>query len=205
MADERHKDGHVVHDRRHRGDEETVPEAEPSNEIERLKQEAAEAKERYLRTLAEFENAKKRLQREKEEFSKYAAEAVLRELLPIVDSLDHALVAVDPSTRPAAAGLARDSAPAGLRKQPGMEVIVQGVQLIHKQLLALLEKEGIKRIATVGEPFDPHRHEAVSQVEAQDGQADGTIVEEVQVGYTMHGKVIRPAMVKVAQQTTEHP
>ena len=185
MADERHKDGHVVHDRRHRGDEETAPEAEPSNEIERLKQEAAEAKERYLRTLAEFENAKKRLHREKEEFSKYAAEAVLRELLPIVDSLDHALVAVD--------------------KQSDPEAVIKGVHLIYRQLLGLLEKEGIKRIATVGEPFDPHRHEAVAQVEAQGGQADGTIVEEVQVGYTMHGKVIRPAMVKVAQQTTEHP
>ncbi len=183
MSDKRHHEPVVAHD-----------------ELERLRQEAATAKDQYLRTLAEFENAKKRLHREKEEFSKYAAESLVRELLPIMDSLDQALVAVDPSTRPAMAGLARDSAPAGLRKQPDMEAILKGIQLIHRQLLKLLEKEGVQRIPTVGEAFDPHRHEAVAQVEPSDGQADNTIAEEVHVGYTMHGKVIRPAIVKVAKR-----
>lgn len=202
MTDERHKDAHVVHDRRHRDEED--PAAERVDEIERLKQEAKEAKEQCLRTLAEFENTKKRLHREKDEFSKYATEAVLRELLPIVDSLDQALVAVDPATRPSTgSGLARDSAPTGLRKPSDMEGIVQGVQLIHKQLLVLLEKEGVKRIATVGERFDPHFHEAVAEVEAGEGTADGAIVEEVHVGYTMHGKVIRPAMVKIAKTSSQ--
>jgi len=178
------------------------------DELERLKQEAAQAKDQYLRTLAEFDNTKKRLHREKEEFARYAAESMVRQLLPIMDSLDQALVAVDPSTRPStSSGLARDSAPragdatdapAGLRKQADFQVFVQGVQLIHRQLLGLLDKEGVKRIPTVGEPFDPHKHEAVAQVAAGDGVADDTVAEEVQVGYTMHGKVIRPAMVKVA-------
>ena len=197
-----------------------------AEESERLKHEAKQAQDQYLRALAEFENTKKRLHREKEEFVKYAAETMLRELLPIVDSLDQALVAVDPSTGPAEAGLARsfdtaqdrvpsesrgtqDSAqqvdregygvPAGLRKQADVQAVLKGVQLIRQQLLKLLEKEGVKRIPTVGEPFDPHRHEAVAKVEAADGTPDETIVEEVQVGYTMHGKVIRPAMVKVAK------
>ena len=174
-----------------------------SNDVERLKEEAKHAKDQYLRTLAEFENTKKRLHREQEEFVKYAAETMVRELLPIVDSLDQALVAVHPSTRPANAELARDSAPAGLRKQSDVDAIIKGVQLIHRQLLGLLEKEGVKRIATVGERFDPHKHEAVAQVERDDGTADDAIVEEVQVGYTMHGKVIRPAIVKIAKRIAD--
>ena len=152
--------------------------APSSEEMERLKTEAQQAKDQYLRTLAEFENTKKRLHREKEEFARYASETVVRELLPIVDSLDHALVAVD--------------------KQSDPQAIIKGVHLIYRQFLGLLDKEGVKRIPTVGETFDPHKHEAVAQVETQDGTADGTILEEVQVGYTMHGKVIRPAIVKVA-------
>ena len=137
--------------------------------------------ERSLRQLADLDNAKKRLQREKEEFSRYASEKVIRELLPIIDSLSQALVAVD--------------------KQSGPQAVVQGVHLIYRQLLGLLEREGVRRIPTVGEPFDPHRHEAVAQVETAAHAADGTIVEEVHVGYTMHGKVLRPAMVKVAKKS----
>ena len=149
-----------------------------AEELERLKQEVKQAKDQYLRTLAEFDNAKKRLSREKEEFARYASETVVRDLLPIVDSLDQALVAVD--------------------KQSDPQAVIKGIHLIYRQLLGLLEQEGVKRISTVGEPFDPHKHEAVGQVEA-DGQPENTVVEEIQVGYTMHGKTIRPAMVKVAK------
>ncbi len=189
--------------------EEAPAEHEPE-QLARLQEEVKQAKDQYVRTMAEFENTKKRLHRDKEEFAKYAAESLIRELLPIVDSLDHALVAVDPSTPPArlaspneAAGVARDSAPAGLRKQPDTDAVIEGVRLIRQQLLGLLAKEGVQRIPTVGEPFDPHKHEAVGQVEATDGQADSTVAEEVHVGYTMHGKVIRPAMVKIAKKIAE--
>ena len=150
-----------------------------ADELERLKREAAQAKDQYLRTLAEMDNTKKRLHREKEEFVRYAAESMVRQLLPIMDSLNQALVAVDKPSDP--------------------QAVVKGVHLIYRQLLGLLDKEGVTRIPTVGEPFDPHRHEAVAQVEAGNGVADDTVAEEVQVGYTMHGKVIRPAMVKVAK------
>ena len=188
MADEhgeRHKDAHVVHDRRQRAEVSPDAKAEaPQGEVDRLRREASEAREHYLRALADVDNTKKRLQREKEESSKYAAETIIRELLPILDSLDQAVTAVD--------------------AQSQANAVVKGVHLIYRQLLGLLEKEGVKRIVTIGQPFDPHQHEAVGHVEAKDGQADGTIVEEVQVGYTMHGKVIRPAMVKVANTTSEH-
>lgn len=151
-------------------------------EYDRLTQQAKQAQDEYVRAVAEFDNTKKRLHREKEEFAKYAAESLVRELLPILDSLDQALVAVD--------------------KQSDPQSVIKGVHLIYRQLLGLLNKEGVARIPTVGEPFDPHRHEAVAQVDAQDGVKDQTVVEEVQVGYTMHGKIIRPAMVKVAKKSS---
>jgi molecular chaperone GrpE len=152
-------------------------------ELERLRQELQAAKDQYVRAVAEFENTKKRLHRETEEFAKYAAEGVIRALLPIIDSLDQALIAVD--------------------KQSDPEAVIKGVHLIYRQLLGLLEREGVKRIPSVGAPFDPHQHEAVAQVEAGNGAADDHVAEEVQVGYTMHGKVLRPAMVKVAKTSPE--
>ncbi|MBI2093578.1 MAG: nucleotide exchange factor GrpE, partial [Candidatus Omnitrophica bacterium] len=156
-----------------------------NQELETLRQQAKEAQDKYLRTVAEFENTRKRLQREKEEFTKFAAQSLVRELLPIMDGLSQALVAVD--------------------KQSDPEAVVKGVHLIYRQLLGVLEEQGVKRISTIGELFDPHLHEAVDQVAATDGQAEGKIVEEVHTGYTMHDKVIRPAMVKVAkkQQTAD--
>ncbi|MDP3722025.1 MAG: nucleotide exchange factor GrpE [Candidatus Omnitrophota bacterium] len=151
-------------------------------EVQRLTRELQQAKEQYVRTLAEFDNARKRLHREKEEFVRYAAEAIVGRLLPIVDSLDHALAAVDKVVDP--------------------QAVVKGVQLIHRQLLDVLEREGIKRILSVGEAFDPNQHEAIAQVETKDGMAENTVVEEIQVGYTLHGKVLRPAMVKVAKKSS---
>lgn len=136
-------------------------------------------KDQYLRSLADLENTRKRLAREKEEFVKYAAETLVRGLLPIVDSLDQALVAAE--------------------KRAEAADLVKGVQLIHRQLLALLQQEGVERMRVVGEPFDPHRHEAVAHVDTTDGAQDGQVVEELHVGYTMHGKVLRPAMVKVGK------
>ena len=161
-------------------DEADAEKAPPQpGEMERLRQELAQAKDRQLRALAETENARKRLQREKEEFARFAAEGLIRALLPVIDSLDQALATVD-------------------KQAEANQAVIKGVHLIHRQLHGVLQKEGVARIPTVGEPFDPHLHEAVAQVEAKDGIADHTVVEEVHVGYTMHGKVLRPAMVKVA-------
>ena len=183
MSDKPKPGAHTSHESHAKPTHREESKSAPADDLQRLRDEAQQAKDQYLRTLAEFENTRKRLQREKEEFVKFAAESMVRELLPIVDSLDHALVAVD--------------------KQSDPQAIIKGVHLIYRQLLGLLEKEGVKRIPTVGEPFDPHKHEAVAQIESTDGTPDDTIVEEVQVGYTMNGKVVRPAMVKVAKKATE--
>ena len=174
---------YVVRDKRRAEHEEPgAPgtDASPTLDVATVQEQLKQAEDRHLRAVAEFENTKKRLQREKEEFTKYAAEAVLRELLPILDVLDQALVAVEKGSDP--------------------EAMAKGIHLIHRQLLGVLGKEGGKRIATVGERFDPHLHEAVGHVPADAQHADGVIAEEVHAGYTLQGKVIRPAMVKIATQ-----
>jgi molecular chaperone GrpE len=167
----------------HRTREEADDDKTVLNDVERLQQELSQAKDQQLRALAETENVRKRLQREKEEFVRFAAEGLILSLLPVIDSLEQALIAVD-------------------KQQDANQAVLKGVHLIHRQLHGVLQKEGVERIPTVGQPFDPHLHEAVAQVEAGDGTPDHTITEEVQVGYTMHGKVIRPAMVKVAVKPT---
>ena len=167
----------------HHEEKPILPQTETADEgLKKLQAEAEKAKDQYLRTLADLENTRKRLHREKEEFVRYAAESVIRELLPIVDSLDHALVAVD--------------------KQSDPQAVIKGVHLIYRQLLGVLAKEGVKRIPTIGETFDPNHHEAVAHVDAIDGQKDNQVVEEVQVGYMMNDRLIRPAMVKVAKKAT---
>ena len=152
-------------------------------EIEKLRQELAQAKEEKLRLLADFDNSRKRLQREKEEYTRYAAEGIIRELVSITDSLTQAIIAVD--------------------KQPHEDAVVKGVHLIQQQLAALLTKEGVKRAPGVGEKFDPHVHEAVAHVTVESTEEDGKIIEEVQTGYLLNGKLLRPALVKVAKAQTQ--
>ena len=147
-----------------------------------------QTKDQYLRALADIENTKKRLARDRDEAAKWAAERMIRELLPILDSFGQALRTIED-----ARAQSHDEAAAKF-----LPAVQAGVELIHRQLLALLAREGVTPIEAVGQPFDHHRHEAVAQVAAADGQPDGTVVEELQVGYMMHGKLIRPAVVKVA-------
>lgn len=153
--------------------------ADTQKELECLQAELHEAKDQHLRVLAEADNMRKRLQREKDAFTKFAAESLVRQLLPLVDSLDQALSAVD--------------------SHATSDALTRGVELIQQQLVGVLKREGVERIPAVGEIFDPNQHEAVEHVEAGDGIAINTIVEEVHAGFMMHGQVLRPAMVKVAK------
>ena len=179
--DPKKSEGYVVRDRRASGDADApVQPPKDAESVEQLRQEVQQLKDQYLRTLADVDNIKKRIQREKEEFLQFAAEGFVRELLPIIDGLDQAVAAVD--------------------KQADAKAIIKGVHMIYRQLLGMLEKEGVTRIPTVGHVFDPHLHEAVGHVEPHNGEADGMIVEEIHVGYTMHGKVVRPSLVKIAKQ-----
>lgn len=153
-------------------------------ELEEARAESVEAHERSLRMLAELDNTKKRLEREKDHYVKFAAERMIRDLLPILDSFQQAV------------GKAVEHA----ESRNEAEAVTKGMRLIYDQLLRLIEKEGVTRMETLGKPFDPNQHEAVLQVPVEEGQEPDHVVEELQVGYTMHGKVIRPAMVKISTQ-----
>ena len=151
-----------------------------SRELDQKTKEAAEANEKYLRTYADFENYRKRMQRDLAEFRKYANEQFALELLPVVDHLGLALKH------------AGESGDAG----EGMQ---QGVVLVYKQLRDVLEKFGVKQFSAAGEPFNPAQHDAMMQV-ATDEVAENTVVQVMQDGYLYHEKVLRHAKVSVSKQ-----
>lgn len=146
-------------------------------EIDKLQAEKTELINTLQRLQADFENFRRRTRQEKEDFYKYASESVLSQLLPIVDNFERALA----------------SAKSGESKN-----IIPGVEMIFRQLLQMMEKEGMAPIEAVGCPFDPNIHEAVMQVEDKNCPKD-TVLEELQKGYTLKGKLLRPSVVKVSQ------
>jgi molecular chaperone GrpE len=165
-------------------DETTPPTTErtPDVEIAELRRELAEQQDRVLRALAETENVRRRVERTADERVKYANEAVLRDLLPILDNFDRALAAA--------------------RTGGGAAGVVEGVELIQRELLRVLERHGLTRYSAVGQPFDPSRHEAIAQVPSTDAAA-GTVVTETAPGYLLNGRVLRAALVAVAAAPDE--
>jgi len=153
--------------------------------LEQKTKEAAEANEKYLRTYADFENYRKRMQRDLAEFRKYANEQLVLELLPVVDHLGLAL---------------KHGAEAGEAAQ-GLQ---QGVEQVYKQLRDVLEKSGVKRFSAEGEPFDPAKHEAMMQVLTAD-VPENTVVQVFQDGYLYHEKVLRHAKVSVSKKPQPEP
>lgn len=148
-------------------------EEKPSLEVE-----LSELKDRYLRLYAEFENYKKRVQREKEDLIKYGNEALLYEILPVIDNLEMAL---KHSTNNISEGL------------------VRGVEITLREFQRVTEKFGLTSISAMGKPFDPSVHHAMSQVERADVD-DKTVVEEFRKGYKLGDKVLRPSLVAVSKR-----
>lgn len=148
-------------------------------DLGRLQQELEDLRDRSLRTLADYENYRKRVERERTESRRYAGFEVLRELLEVVDNLERAVAA------------------------PGsVDELKQGVELILKQLHDLLRRAGVRPVPAVGEPFDPNMHEAVSR--DQDATVDQpTVTAEHQPGFWMHERLLRPAVVSVAMPADE--
>lgn len=154
------------------GDQEQVLD----DETEKLKAEIEEHKQRLLRTQADYDNFRRRTVKEKEELGKYASAKLIAELLPVIDNFERALGSV-PDV-PEAASYAK------------------GVEMIFRQLEGVLKAEGLVAMESVGTPFNPEYHQAIMQVES-DEYEEGDVVEEVQKGYMLKDKVLRPAMVKV--------
>jgi molecular chaperone GrpE len=145
-------------------------------EVQKLRLERDTLLDRVARLQAEFENARKRAVREQQEFRDFAASDAIKAILPVLDSFERALQAAH-------------SAKSDLRS---------GVELIHKQLHDALQKLGLRPIPAKGEQFDPHVHEAVEMVDTTEA-ADHEILEELQRGYKLKERLLRPAMVKVAR------
>ena len=166
------------------GEVEQLPEG-PVETLESLRealsaksQELERFQERLLRLQAEFDNYRKRMAREKAEFLKFAHEGLVLEFLPILDNLERALSAA--------------------RAEDGSTPLIEGIEMIARLFRSALEKAGVKPMEAVGKPFDPTYHQAVAQVESSEEEAN-VVVEEIQKGYLIEGRVLRPAMVKVSR------
>jgi len=142
----------------------------------KLAAENEENRNRYLRAQADFDNFRRRSRQEKEEFAAYANTKIIEEMLPVLDIFNMALKSSE---------------------NTDTKMLLQGIEMVHRQFIGVLEKEGLQPIEAVGQTFDPNVHEAVMNIESD--QPANTVVEELRKGYRLKEKVIRPAMVKVSQ------
>lgn len=155
-------------------------EVDPAERVAALERELHERREDLLRERAEVENFKRRMQREKSEALRFALEPLLRDLLPVVDNLERALEHGESAS------------------------LLDGIKMVHKGLLDALERSGVARLDTVGTPFDPSLHEAISQAESAEF-APGAVIAQHQPGYKLHDRLVRPALVTVNARKADAP
>ena len=156
-----------------------LPEEDPQTEEENLAKQLEELKDKYLRTVAEFENFKRRTLKEKTELILNGGEKTITAILPIIDDMERAIE--------------------NAHKQACVDVVEEGWELIYKKLLSTLEGMGVKKIEVDGKDFDVDFHEAVAMVPGMGDDKKGKIIDCVQTGYTLNDKVIRHAKVAVGQ------
>lgn len=167
-----------------KGPEKVVKKAEEMTKQELLKkltdtrEEAEKNYDLYMRTYAEMENIKKRGIKEREELAKYANESIIKEILPVIDNLDKAI--------------------SHAQNDENSSALVEGLELTRDGLMKALEKAGLKEVEALGEPFDPNFHESVSQ-QIDDTVAPGHVIMELQKGYLLNGRLMRPSMVVISQ------
>lgn len=153
------------------------PPAEPRAELEAARREAAEYRDHLQRLAAEFENYRKRVLKEQTRAVELAAEPLVRRLLEVLDEFDLALMAAE--------------------KRPDFDRFLHGVELVYAKLAEILRTEGLEPIEALGKPFDPERHEALMQ-SAEGAEGEPVVADVLRRGYTLKGRVIRPAGVRVS-------
>lgn len=154
--------------------------------LEEKEKELATLKDQALRALAEAENTRRRSERELADMSKYAVTGFARDLVGVLENLQRAL----------------DSIPEALMaEQPAVQNLYTGVEMTLKELVSVFSRQGIQRIDPLGEKFDHNLHQAVAQIESADAPV-GTVVQVLQAGYTIHDRLLRPAMVGVASSSS---
>jgi molecular chaperone GrpE len=169
-------------------DNTAAPEAaDPAAEARR---EAAELRDKLLRTLAEMENLRKRTEREVVDVRLYGTAGFARDVLAVADNMHRALAAIGPELREAA--------------DAKLKAFIEGVELTERELLKMLEKNGVKKFSPSGEKFDPHLHQAVYEVQTSD-QPPGQVAQVIQAGYMIGDRVLRPAMVAVSKAESKPP
>jgi len=163
------------------GVEENLPLATPEAQIEaltaerdQLAAEKADFKDRWLRALADFDNFRRRAERDRSDYVQFAAMEIVRDLIPILDDFRRAV-----------------------KVETADKKFAKGIELIDQRLFETLKKAGLEPIEAAGKPFDPNLHQAVDRVQSEE-LPDQTVLEEYQSGYNFKGKLVRPAMVKVA-------
>ena len=149
-------------------------------ELQKKEQAANESQNRYLRTLADFENYKKRAQKEQIEQAKFANEKLINEFLPVIDNLERALL--------------------HSKETKDFDKMLEGIGLIQKQLLSVLGKFGVRPIESLNQPFDPFLHQSIGQVESEDSNEENQVVGETQKGYFLNERVLRPSLVLVSKK-----
>ena len=158
--------------------------AEIAEELSGLRAEVEAHKDRALRALAEVENVRKRLERERDDARTYSVTRFARDMLTVADNLNRALAAVPPEAR--------------AKSDESMKAVLDGVEATARELTAALARHGVKPIEAQGQRFDPNLHQAIAEVPAPDAQP-GTVVNVVQPGYLIGDRLLRPAMVTVAK------
>ncbi|NYZ17337.1 nucleotide exchange factor GrpE [Azospirillum sp. RWY-5-1] len=168
----------------------TAEAAAPSDErVAKLEAEVSSLKDQLLRAMAETENTRRRAQREREDTAKFAVSSFAKELLAVSDNLRRALEAVPAEAR---------------ETDDVMKNLAVGVEATERQLAAAFERAGIRKLEPMGEPFDPNFHQVMFEIE-NTGKPAGTIVQVLQAGYTIHGRLLREAMVGVAKRGADEP
>lgn len=162
--------------------EEQVEVAEEKSEVEVLAEENTELKNKYLKSMAEIENLRKRHQREIADANKYAATKFAKEMLAVQDNMTRALEALEKAET----------------EDEHLKATLEGVKMVSSQLENSFAQAGIKKIEALGAQLNPELHQAMAQVESE-GKEAGEIIEEFQSGYTIHDRVLRPSMVVVAK------
>lgn len=155
-------------------------------DLKKRVQELEGLREKFLHAAADFENAKKRNERDKEDFIKFSQERVLREMIPVLDNFERAIDH---------ANAAPETANGEEALRQNLKALISGVQMVYKQLFDILKMHGLKRLVTIDQPFDPHLHEVVGHVVGE-GMEDH-IVDELEPGYVLHDRLLRAAKVRI--------
>jgi molecular chaperone GrpE len=158
--------------------------------VEQLAREAADNKDKLLRSLAEMENMRRRTDRQVADAREYGITAFARDVLAVADNMNRALSAIDPQLRATA--------------DAGLKSLLEGVELTERELLKVLEKHGVKKFEPAGEKFDPNLHQAMYEV-PDPSLPNGTVAQVVQAGYMIGDRVLRPALVGVAKARPKPP